>query len=91
MDWKILLVVILTTGIIIGFVSLGILLQKGKKREQKLRAKVEKWKGIAEQHRDAIKRFLDQKANEELDDDEAIKKANELIADWSAVDSGDTS
>jgi uncharacterized protein HemX len=90
-DWKILLVIILAVAIIIGFVSLGVLLQKAKKKLLKERAEKEKWKGRAEQRKEEVKRLLDQKENEGLSDEDAIKKANELMAGWSAVDSDDTS
>lgn len=90
MDWKVLLVVILAVTIIIGFVSLGVLLQKAKKKLNIERAEKEKWKGLAEQRKEEVKRLLDQKKNEGLSDEDAIKKANELMANWSATDSDDS-
>jgi len=89
-DWKVLLVVILAVTIIIGFVSLGVLLQKAKKKLNIERAEKEKWKGLAEQRKEEVKRLLDQKKNEGLSDEDAIKKANELMANWSATDSDDS-
>lgn len=86
MDWRIVLVLVAVAIVLIGFIILGVLLQRARNRQAELRAEAEKWKGKYNSAKEEVKRLLDQKSNGELSDEEAIDKANDLLADWNAID-----
>jgi len=86
MDWRIVLVLVVASLVTIGFVVLGLLLRREKNRIAELRKNVERWKGEAAQAREHIRRLLDLKANEELGDDEALEKINDLLDGWNPGD-----
>lgn len=81
MGWKALLIIL--GFVTVGYIVLVIIYIVKNKKIKKLKSSVEKWKGKYQTVTEVLQRFKDAKINEEMSDDNAIQKINDLLSDWS--------
>jgi len=91
MDWRTMLVLIASGLVLILVLVTYLMVRSRNKQIIKLGVEVERWKGLAERHRDEVVRLLDQIAHEGLSNEEAIEKINEYLFGWNAIDGNNSS
>lgn len=88
MDWKIILVLVISGAAAVGFVVLGVISsRRGRERDEAL-AEAERWKRKVEAVADERDRLLDRITLEAMSDEEALKELRDGLARFDVLGDG---
>jgi hypothetical protein len=85
MEWRLVIVLIVSGLVVVGYVVLGLLLHRAGKKTRAAKVEAERWRGQYQEARDEVERLKSVVDNASLTADEALEKINEALGTWSAA------